>query len=102
MKASANRVMPFLHAGVAVGHRDRRATLRIALGKIEPGAKFYAAVDRKSDFATGHQLPFELETNDGQADLRRRCMDGRDSASGAGRPGDQGVELLVERFGCSA
>jgi hypothetical protein len=42
----------FLHAGVAVGHRDGRATLRIALRKIEPGAKFYAVVD-KSDFTAG-------------------------------------------------
>src|ERR1700730_10853395 len=42
----------FLHAGVAVGHGDGRATLRIALRKIEPGAKFYAVVD-KSDFTAG-------------------------------------------------
>src|SRR5260370_28068793 len=42
----------FLHAGVAVGHRDRRATLRIAVRKIEPGAKFYTLVDR-SDFTVG-------------------------------------------------
>src|SRR6202045_5118439 len=43
----------FLHAGVAVGHRDGRATLRIALRKIEPGAKFYAVVDKESDSGTG-------------------------------------------------
>src|ERR1700730_268607 len=40
-----------LHASVAVCHRDRSATLCIALRKIEPGAKFYTVVDRESDFA---------------------------------------------------
>ena len=43
----------FLHTGVAVCHRDRRGTLRIALPKIEPGAEFYTVVGRKSYFATG-------------------------------------------------
>src|ERR1700722_17764732 len=42
----------FPHAGVAVGHRDGWVTLRIALRKIEPGAKFYTVVD-KSDFTAG-------------------------------------------------
>src|SRR5258708_36120002 len=36
----------FLHAGVAVGHRDGRAPLRIARRKIEPGAEFYHVGDR--------------------------------------------------------
>jgi hypothetical protein len=49
----------FLHAGVAVGHRDRWARLRIALRKIEPGAKFYTVVRPESDFAMdGHRALF--------------------------------------------
>ena len=43
----------FLHGCVAMGHRDRRATLRIAPRQVEPGAELYAVVDGKSDFATG-------------------------------------------------
>ena len=46
-------------AGVAVGHRDGRAMLRIALWKIEPGAKFYAVVD-KSDFTAGGHRDLRL------------------------------------------
>src|ERR1700732_5251233 len=58
----------FLHAGVAVGHRDGRATLRIALRKIEPGAKFEAVVDRESDFATGGHRELLIAFSARQAD----------------------------------
>jgi hypothetical protein len=71
-----------------MGHRDGRATLRIALRKIEPGAKLDTVVDRESDFTRGRHRnflitrsifePTAIETESGsraEKDTRKRRVE---------------------------
>src|SRR4029077_770229 len=52
------REAALLYGGVAVRHRDGRATRCFALWKIKPSAKFRVTISRERDFAAGHYYEY--------------------------------------------